>query len=158
AGGDAAAATLGPAAVSGGPASDGNGFGMYINAEPFIFLTSTLPAKPAVWTLRTYFGLVSKASGSYTYSPVPSNAAVPGLQIVAKATTPAVFDPSKPADLSKVHTVPDPYYVSNAMEITANQKVLKFVNLPPQEIIRIYSVSGVMVIVLVHDYVVFSGG
>src|SRR5256886_10775583 len=43
-----------------------------------------------------------------SYSPVPSNAAVPGLQIVAKATTPAVFDPSKPADLSKVHTVPDP--------------------------------------------------
>ena len=155
--GYAAAATLGPVDVTGDLASDGNGFGMYINAEPFIFLTSTLPAKPAVWTLRTYFGLVSKASGSYTYSPVPSNAAVPGLQIVAKATTPAVFDPSKPADLSKVHTVPDPYYVSNAMEITANQKVLKFVNLPPQAIIRIYSVSGVLVNVLVHDDLGFGG-
>src|SRR5436309_1312694 len=53
--------------------------------------------------------------------------------------------------LNNVHTVPDPYYVANALEITANQKLLKFVNLPPQAIIRIYSVSGVLVNVITHD-------
>ena len=149
--GYAAAATLGPVDINGDLASDGNGFAMYINGEPFIFQTSTLPVKPAVWTLRTYFGLVSKASGSYTYGVASANAAVPGLRVLLKATSPAVFDPAKPADLSRVHTVPDPYYVANALEITANQKVLKFVNLPPQCIIRIYSVSGVLVTVIPFD-------
>jgi hypothetical protein len=47
--------------------------------------------------------------------------------------------------------VPDPYYVSNALETTANQKVLQFVNLPMQAIVRIYSLSGVLVNVLTHD-------
>src|SRR5438034_108063 len=149
--GYAAAATLGPVDATGDGASDGNGFAMYINGEPFIFLVAALPAKPAVWTYRSYFGLVSKASGSYTYAAAPANAPVPGLRLAAVTTTPAVVSPASPADLSKVHTVPDPYYVANAMEITANQKVLKFVNIPERCIIRIYSVSGVLVAVIPFD-------
>jgi len=47
--------------------------------------------------------------------------------------------------------VPDPYYVSNALEATANTKILKFVNLPSRAIIRIYSVSGVLVNALTHN-------
>jgi len=149
--GYAAAATLGPVDATGDGASDGNGFGMYINGEPFIFLTSALPAKPAVWTLRTYFGLVSKTGGSYTYTAAPANAPVPGLRLAAVTTTPAVVSPTSSADLSRVHTVPDPYYVANALEITANQKVLKFVNIPERCLIRIYSVSGVLVAVIPFD-------
>jgi len=50
-----------------------------------------------------------------------------------------------------VHTVPDPYYVTNALEATANTKILKFVNLPAQAIIRIYSLSGILVQVITHN-------
>src|SRR3989441_13225285 len=76
--GYADSATLGPVDVTGDKLSDGNGFGMYINGEPFLFLTNTLPASPTVWTLRTYFGPVSKASGSYAFAPTASNPPVPG--------------------------------------------------------------------------------
>jgi hypothetical protein len=41
--------------------------------------------------------------------------------------------------------------VTNALETTANQKVLNFVNLPGRAIVRIYSTSGVLVQVLTHD-------
>ena len=50
-----------------------------------------------------------------------------------------------------MHTVPDPYYVANALEISASLKVLKFVNTPARCIIRIYSVSGILVAVLPVD-------
>jgi hypothetical protein len=50
-----------------------------------------------------------------------------------------------------VHTVPDPYYVTNALEITPSTKILNFVNLPTRAIVRIYSVSGVLVQVLTHN-------
>ena len=150
--GYADSATLGPVDVTGDKLSDGNGFGMYINGKPVLFLTNTLPASPTVWTLRTYFGLVSKASGSYAFAPTASNPPVPGLRLAAVTSTPAVIPPNSPADLSRVHTVPDPYYVANALEITANQKFLKFVNVPEQCLIRIYSVSGVLVnIIPVND-------
>jgi hypothetical protein len=35
--------------------------------------------------------------------------------------------------------------------VTASQKVIKFVNLPPMANIRIYSVSGILVDVISHD-------
>ena len=54
-------------------------------------------------------------------------------------------------DLSEVHTVPDPYYVKSAYEASTDQKILKFVGLPEKAIIRIYSVSGVLVRMLEHD-------
>ena len=53
--------------------------------------------------------------------------------------------------MSDVHTVPDPYYVKSAYEASTEQKVLKFVGLPQRAIIRIYSVSGVLVRMLEHD-------
>jgi hypothetical protein len=53
--------------------------------------------------------------------------------------------------LSKVHTVPDPYYVTNALEISPNTKVLKFVHLPARCIIRIYSTSAILVQTLTHN-------
>jgi hypothetical protein len=67
--------------------------------------------------------------------------------------TGSTLDPSVTTEalLAQVHTVPDPYYVTNGLEITANTKVLRFVNLPAQAIIRIYSVSGILVNVLTHN-------
>ncbi len=149
--GYASAATLGPVDATGDLASDGQGFGMYINGEPFIFLTSALPAKPAVWTYRSYMGLVARSGTTYSFTGKPSNPPVPGLGLHVVTSTPSALNPSGTADLSRVHTVPDPYYVADALEITANQKVLKFVNLPSRCIIRIYSVSGVLVGVIPFD-------
>src|SRR5262249_21754665 len=54
-------------------------------------------------------------------------------------------------DLTRVHTLPDPYYVTNALEASPNTKILKFVNLPSRAIIRIYSLSGILVNVLTHN-------
>jgi hypothetical protein len=71
--------------------------------------------------------------------------------LIARARyTGTVFDATVTSDsaLAKIHTVPDPYYVTNAFEQSSNSKILKFVNLPSQCIIRIYSLSGVLVQVL----------
>jgi hypothetical protein len=76
---------------------------------------------------------------------------VPGLTYKITVQQQFAVNPDAEADLARVHTVPDPYYVTNAMEITTNRKVLKFVNLPTRAIIRIYSVRGVLISVLEHN-------
>ena len=60
-------------------------------------------------------------------------------------------------DLTRVHTVPDPYYVTNGYEATTEAKILQFVNLPTQAIIRIYTSSGILVTMLEHNSTDFSG-
>ena len=59
--------------------------------------------------------------------------------------------------LAEVHTVPDPYYVTSAFEATTTSKIIKFVNLPQQATIRIYTTSGVLVRVLQHSTTSFGG-
>ena len=56
-----------------------------------------------------------------------------------------------------MHTVPDPYYVTNAFEQSTDNKIIKFVNLPQKAIIRIYSSSGVLVQLLEHNSTTFGG-
>jgi len=138
----------------------GVGFGLYITGQQFIFqLTGGQPpAEGTKWTLRQYAGRVAASVGAattdpsgYTYIPVLGSPAVPGLQVkfnVASATTVAAANKN---DLSRVHTVPDPYYVTNSYEITTTDKIIRFVNLPTRCIIRIYSSSGVLVRVLEHN-------
>ena len=153
----AANPTLSQVDIDGDGAADGMGFAMYLNGEFYIFQTDALPAS-TVWTLRSYTGKVDrKADGTYTFTPHPRNPAVPGLEVRVTVTSPASPAPLTAADLDGVHTVPDPYYVTNPLEITANRKVLTFVGLPPQAIIRIYTVSGVLVNVLEHNDVGFGG-
>jgi hypothetical protein len=60
-------------------------------------------------------------------------------------------------DLARVHTVPDPYYVTSAFEQTTDTKIIKFVNLPADCIIRIYSSSGVLVALVEHHSAQFGG-
>jgi hypothetical protein len=55
------------------------------------------------------------------------------------------------ATLDAVRTVPDPYYVTNRLETSSNEKRLQFTNLPPEAVIRIYSLSGVLLAVLDHN-------
>ncbi|HRP07379.1 MAG TPA: T9SS type A sorting domain-containing protein, partial [Gemmatimonadales bacterium] len=59
--------------------------------------------------------------------------------------------------MSRIHTVPDPYYVTSAFEATSSVKAIKFVNLPTEATVRIYTTSGVLVRVLEHDAPSFSG-
>ena len=146
----AASATLSPTDAAGTLASGGLGFGLFVDGSPYFFQTTTLPAKPAVWTLRTYSGRLTKTGGVYAFTPKANNPVV-GISLVAATTTPATYPAAGNYSLDQVHTVPDPYYVTNALEITPNNKVLKFVNLPSQAIVRIYSVSGILVQVLTHN-------
>lgn len=132
--------------------TNGDGFILYLNGQFFVMRLAALPAAGTVWNMRDYSGNVTGYAGSYAFAPATRPAAVPGLRMRVSYVG-ASLDPSVTADslLARVHTVPDPYYVTNQLEITASTKVLRFVNLPSQAIIRIYSASGVLVNVLTHN-------
>jgi hypothetical protein len=149
-------ATQGPAGL---PAT-GTGFGLYINGQQFIFqLTGGVaPAEGTKWTLRTYAGRVDAATGpettnpdGYTFRPDLGSPAVPGLRVQFNVGAPTTIAAAQDNDLTRVHTVPDPYYVTSGFETTTTDKVIRFVNLPTEAIIRIYSSSGVLVRVLTHN-------
>jgi len=129
----------------------GNGFIFYLAGQYFLMQTATLPSS-TTWNVRYYAGTITgtAAAGDFAFTPAVRPPAVPGLR--AQVTYQGgAYDTTTVVSLDNVHTVPDPYYVTNSLEITANQKFLKFVNLPSQAIIRIYSVSGVLVQVLSHS-------
>ena len=131
----------------------GNGFIFYLNGHYFMMQMASLPTSGTVWNARFYAGNVTGSSGSYGFVPATRPPAVPGLRAQGSFSG-ATFDSStvSGAQLAKVHTVPDPYYVTNAFEQSPNSKVLRFVNLPSECIIRIYSLSGVLVqVLLFHD-------
>jgi hypothetical protein len=145
----------------------GQGFGLYINGERYIFqLTGgALPASGTVWTLRTYTGRVgattnpaSAAPSGYTLTAAPNRSpVVPGLKVSFTVNQPTQVVATSSQDLERVHTVPDPYYVTNSLETTTTDKIIRFVNLPTQAIIRIYSSSGVLVSVLEHNSTTLGG-
>jgi hypothetical protein len=141
----------------------GQGFGLYVNGERYIFELGSLPPDGTVWTLRSYSGFVDSDEASYD-TPDPrgyfhdDNATgngsgarpvlVPGLTFhwrVDEGTTVAE------AQLSEVHTVPDPYLGTSRLDRAPTTKKFMFVNLPPRATIRIYTVSGVLVDILNHD-------
>jgi hypothetical protein len=138
-----------------GLTTTGNGFIFYLNGHFFLMQMAALPAPGVVWNARFYAGAVRMSADSLTYGSFASAirpAAVPGLRSQFKFTG-ATFDSTTTNDtvLAKVHTVPDPYYVTNALEISPNSKVLRFVHLPARCIIRIYSTSAILVQTLTHN-------
>ena len=166
-------ATLQPIDYTTDGISDGNGIALIINGEPFYFLMSALPAAGTKWHLKVPGGGTMNATctpavpasgdlllaavptdcSGYTFTALPYTirpAVAPGLTYLLRVTQGFATDSSL-ADLSLIHTVPDPYYVTNPLERTTSTKVLRFVNLPDRAIIRIYSVSGVLVNVLTHN-------
>jgi hypothetical protein len=161
----AAQPTIGPvstsiAAEAGAMPTTGTGFGIYIAGQVFIFqLTGGQPpAEGTKWTLRQYAGTVTASTGAettdpsgYAYTPLVGGPAIPGLQVKFSVAQPTAITQVETSDLSHVHTVPDPYYVTNSFETTSTDKIIKFVNLPTRAIIRIYSSSGVLVRVLEHN-------
>lgn len=164
-------AAIQPLDMTGDGLADGNGIVFVINGEAWWMEMSALPAAGTVWRLRAVGGAGLTATctpalpaGNAFYSTPPTDCAnynyvpatstrtgyPPGLQYVIRVSQGFQLASSS-GDLSRIHTVPDPYYVTNQLEITANTKVLRFVNLPDRAVIRIYSTSGILVNVLNHN-------
>ena len=140
----------------------GPGFILYLPGTYTVF-EAGVPAQGAIWTLRSYVGSIRGGQGgagdrgpyTYTLRPRPLTATGITLQVDYDVVNQVVA--ATESDLGRVHTVPDPYYVTNAFEQTTDTKVLKFVNLPAQAIIRIYSSSGVLVDMIEHNSGTFGG-
>src|SRR5690606_5816055 len=104
-----------PTDVTGDLAGDGDGFGLYVNGEPYLF-TGAVPTN-TTWPLRTYNGTITQnASGAYAFSPLGRTPAVPGLSFKLQVNAPAQIVAAE-ADLSRVHTVPDPYYATSTFDL-----------------------------------------
>jgi hypothetical protein len=129
----------------------GNGFLFYIAGQFFVMQMAALPSAGTVWNLRTYAGYIRYVPGTFHFYSAVRPAAVPGLKLQIKFAPSVVTTASDTAAFASIHTVPDPYYVTNALETSPNSKVLRFVNVPSQCIIRIYSLSGILVRVLTHN-------
>jgi hypothetical protein len=80
-----------------------------------------------------------------------------GVELQNTITIANTVQAATKSDLTRVHTVPDPYYVTSQFEQTTDTKLIKFVNLPADAIIRIYSSSGVLVDMLEHHSDQFGG-
>ncbi len=139
------------------------GFSMYIAGTFSFFEMTALPAAGTVWTMRNYSGVIYGGQGvagnygNYAYREAIRPFTAVGAEVqVAFDVTNAVRNVTS-ADLKRVHTVPDPYYVTNGYEQTTDNKVIKFVNLPRKAIVRIYSSSGVLVNILEHNSTTFGG-
>lgn len=144
----------------------GQGFGLYVNGERYIFsLTGgAFPAAGQTWTVRSYSGLLRCASAPITLDPggcsywanfAPADIPTPRQPMVTgiafNAVSTSATGPVGEIDMSTIHTVPDPYYVRSAFELGPSNKVLRFVNVPAQAIIRIYSLNGTLVRVIEHN-------
>jgi hypothetical protein len=134
----------------------GQGFAMYLPGNLFMFQTSTLP-QGVVWSLRDYVGAITGGNGfggndgPYAFYPVVRPFAAVGASLRLRFTATTTVANARDRDLRRVHTVPDPYYERSALEPSSAERVIKFVNLPERAIIRIYTVSGVLVTVLEHN-------
>lgn len=149
--------------------ADANGVVLVVNGEAFFMAMTQLPAAGTQWHLRAVtgnmtatcspsIGPVMTDCSAYTFNgPAIRPALVPGLQFVIDIQRAFSVDTAVSGDLSKVHTVPDPFYVTNALAVSADTQHIEFVHLPTRAIIRIYSVSGRLVALLTHNDVTGGG-
>ena len=148
------------------PTRPNNGFGLYMKGRFFMFeLTGgALPASGTVWTMRDYAGGIYGGNGgggdegAYAFHPaVVRPFTAPGAAVKFAFTVNNAVHATTEAELAKVHTVPDPYYVTSAYDRTTTAKTIKFMNLPSDATIRIYTASGILVKVL-HNTSTSYGG
>jgi hypothetical protein len=152
-------------AAATGKAASATGFSMYLPGHITFFETGAVPAAGTVWTMRSYTGAITGGhngppgdEGKYAYAEVqPRPYTAVGGELRLSFNIPNVLNAPTVADLDRVHTVPDPYYITNEMEQSTDVKILKFVNLPNVATIRIYSSSGVLVDVIEHNSVSSDG-
>jgi hypothetical protein len=74
-------------------------------------------------------------------------------------TTAPSFDDSI-ANLQEVKVVPNPYYITAAWDQSVNKRKIQFINVPPNSLIEIYTLSGELVASLDHhgDATATAGG
>jgi hypothetical protein len=141
------------------------GFAMYLSGHIFLFELAggALPAQGTVWTMRSYTGVVkggngaARSQGPYSFIPTVRPFSALGATLKQSFSATNAILAATDEDLKRVHTVPDPYYVTNQFEQTTDTKIIKFVNLPADCIIRIYSSSGVLVDLFEHHSTQFGG-
>lgn len=138
----------------------GQGFVFYLNGHFFLMQLGSLPPAGTEWNARFYSGTITgtAAAGNYAFVPAIRPPAVPGLR--ARLTfSGSTLDLVRTNDslLARVHTVPDPYYGASAFETVADSQRIAFVNLPARAVIRIYSVSGILVAILSHNDITGGG-
>jgi len=147
------------------PAAPQPGFGMYLAGNIFMFELPALPAAGTVWTMRSYIGAINGGRGNaaagdqgdYAFTGMPRTLSALGVTVKGSFSVSNQVVAASDSGLKLVHTVPDPYYVTSPFETTTENKVIKFVNLPTDAIIRIYTLSGVLVRILEHHSVSFGG-
>ena len=169
--------SFGPLAYGNTVASDGTitpttnpGFGIYLAGHFFLIEMDSpapnAPAKGTVWTMRSYVGAISGGGGtvgtggdqgSYAFYAFPSPLTAVGASIEARYQVTSLVRQATEGDLAEAHTVPDPFYLRSAFEPGAPSRVIKFVRLPERAIIRIYTLSGVLVRVIEHNSQEFGG-
>lgn len=145
-----------------------NGFILYLKGRMYLVeLTGgAVPPSDAEWTVRDYIGAINGGngaagnSGEFTYAtrnmPRPMTAYGASVKFKFGSVVNEVRA-STAATLARVHTVPDPYYVTSAFETTTTTKIIRFVNLPEKATIRIYTSSGILVRILSQDSAIFGG-
>jgi hypothetical protein len=130
---------------------------MYLAGTISMFQMPALPAAGTVWALRTYTGVINGSAGAYSFTPATRPFTANGATLQFSYSAENTLLASTSEDLGRVHTVPDPYYITNQFEQTTDTKIIKFVNLPANCIIRIYSSSGVLVSMLEHHSATYGG-
>ncbi|HEY7479394.1 MAG TPA: T9SS type A sorting domain-containing protein [Gemmatimonadales bacterium] len=163
-------AVAGPIAISGDESvfapRPNPGFALYLAGHIFLMELAPgagLPAAGTVWTMRSYIGWINGgngaagAEGPYSFTPQVRSFSALGATVALNFNATNAVQAPTATNLSQVHTVPDPYYVTSAFEQTTDAKIIKFVNLPNKAIIRIYSSSGVLVSLLEHNSTTFGG-
>ncbi|HEU4700402.1 MAG TPA: hypothetical protein VFS40_14555, partial [Gemmatimonadales bacterium] len=150
-----------PVSAQTAPVRPTPGFLLYMPGHVYMIETAALPAPGTVWSLRTYVGAISGGSGvngsygPYTFHPVTRPFTAAGAEVRVRADVVNRVVPSISDDLRRVHPVPDPYYASAFTPADAQR--IRFVNLPAQAILRIYTSSGVLVKVIEHGTDTFGG-
>jgi hypothetical protein len=143
-----------PASAKASPTSANPGFLLYMPGHVYMIETAALPAAGTVWSLRTYVGAISGGNGvdgnfgPYKFTPAVRPFTAAGAEVRIRTDVVNRVVASASGDLRRVHTVPDPFYVDPSLASDAHR--LRFVNLPAQAIIRIYSSSGILVKVIEH--------
>ncbi len=152
--------------ATGAAAEPNNGFLLYIKGHVFMMELAggALPAAGTAWTMRDYTGAIAGGNGQagnfgkYVYTPSitrPFTALGASYKFSVATTNETIASTND--ILAKVHTVPDPYYVTSAFDIAVNSKDIQFVNVPTGATIRIYSSSGVLLRVLQNTSTEFGG-
>ena len=141
------------------PVAPGPGFLLYLKGRLFLMeLESGPPPSGTGWTMRDYVGAIAGGigvagnHGPYAYtagSAIPLTAA--GAEVVVRVDGGRSRAAASEVDLSRVHTVPDPYYHRVDAAAATQRTGVTFVNLPARATIRVYSSSGILIRTLRHD-------